>query len=329
MEMYIRASNALSFAFLGIATGSGSQGMRELYRLKVDRTEKGQCPMKKVFLSAVAALALTAAAPAFAADMPVKAKPVVPAAATSPWDVLFGTAFTTDYVLRGISQSNRKPAVQGYFEVDYTATDWLKLYAGVWGSSLYAGFADAEFDISGGGRFSWGNFGLDLGFVYYEYPDGVAASNSGSFGEFYAKPSYKIADWLTIGAIIDGGNDFNHKVPVITPVWTGDATAYYYSGNAVITLPWHPVADVTLSINPEVGRQVFSSNVMANVGNISYTYWDVGLDINYKAATLDLRYWDTDHSGFYVSPAAFGSHNLSGPTFVATLKFDTSFSALK
>lgn len=288
--------------------------------------------MKKVVLSVVAALAMTAAAPAFAADMPVKAKPVAPAAATSPWDVLFGTAFTTDYVLRGISQSNRKPAVQGYFEVDYTATDWLKLYAGVWGSSLYAGFADAEFDLSGGARLTFGNFGLDLGYVYYEYPDGVAASGSGSFGEFYAKPSYKFTDWLTVGAIIDGGTDFNNKVtggPGGHGVWLGNADAYYYSGNAVITLPWHPITDVTISLNPEIGRQVFSSSVTANLGNVSYTYWDVGLDFNYKAVTLDLRYWDTDKHGFYMSTPTYGSHDLSGSTFVATLKFDTSLSALK
>ena len=206
--------------------------------------------MKKVVLSVVAALAMTAAAPAFAADMPVKAKPIAPAAAASPWDVLFGAAFTTDYVLRGVSQSNRKPAVQGYFEVDYTATDWLKLYAGVWGSSLYSGFADAEFDISGGARFSWGNFGLDVGYVQYEYPDGVATSGSGSYGEFYAKPSYKVADWLTIGGVIDGGDNFNDKVNVV-----GKTSAYYYSGNAVITLPWHPITDVTISLNPEIGRR--------------------------------------------------------------------------
>ena len=61
--------------------------------------------------------------------MPVKAMKA-PAAAPSPWDIAFGTAFTTDYILRGVSQSNRKPAVQGYFEVDYTATTWLTLYAG-------------------------------------------------------------------------------------------------------------------------------------------------------------------------------------------------------
>ncbi len=294
--------------------------------------------MKKVVLSVVAALAMTAAAPAFAADMPVKAKPLAPAAAPSPFDVLFGTAFTTDYELRGVSQSAHKPAVQGYFELDYTVTDWLKLYAGVWGSSLYTGFADAEFDISGGGRLSWGNFGLDLGFVYYEYPDGTA-NGFGSYGEFYAKPSYKVADWLTIGAVIDGGSNFNNKCisafvgsGCVVP-WTGNADAGYYSANAVITLPWHPIADVTLSINPEIGRQWYSSDVQANLLVASYTYWDVGLDINWKAITLDLRYWDTDTSlasgNAVCGVVLHAGMDACDTRFVATLKFDTSISALK
>jgi len=289
--------------------------------------------MKKVVLSVVAALAMTATVPALAADMPVKAKPVAPAAAPSPWDVLFGVDFTTDYVLRGISQTNRKPAEQGYFEVDYTATDWLKLYAGLWGSSLASYNADAEIDISGGARFSWGNFGLDLGYVYYYYPDGTSGpiNNYGSFGEFYAKPSYKVADWLTIAGVVDGGNNFNNKCigPNCTGVWVGDADAMYYSGNAVITLPWHPITDVTISINPEIGRQWYSSSVTANLGTPSYTYWDVGVDFNWKAITLDLRYWDTDKHGVFLAPASFGAKDLAGSTFVATLKFDTSISQLK
>ncbi len=62
----------------------------------------------------------------------------------------------------------------------------------------------------------------------------------------------------------------------------------------------------------------------------NYTYGDVGLDFNYKAITLDLRYWDTDApSNAYVSPATYGSKNLADQRFVATLKFDTSLSALK
>jgi uncharacterized protein (TIGR02001 family) len=275
--------------------------------------------MNKVVLSVVAALAVSAAVPAFAADMPVKAVKA-PVAAPSPWDIAFGVDFTTDYVLRGISQSNRKPAEQGYFEIDYTATDWLKLYAGLWGSSLASYNADAEIDISGGGRLSFGNFGLDLGYVYYYYPDGTNGiyNTYGSFGEFYAKPSYKIADWLTIGGVIDGGNNFNNGYLI-----AGSKTAYYYSGNATITLPWTP-AGITISLNPEVGRQVYQCT-----GCVSYDYWDVGLDFNYKAVTLDLRYWNTDKHGTFIAPAAFGGKDLGGQTFVATLKFDTTLSALK
>lgn len=279
--------------------------------------------MKKVVLSVVAALAFSAA-PALAADMPVKAKPMAPAAAPSPWDIAFGTAFTSDYELRGITQSNHKPAVQGYFEVDYTATDWLKLYAGLWGSSLATGEADAEFDISGGARLTFGNFGLDLGYVYYGYPDG-ALNLWGSFGEFYAKPSYKINDWLTIGGVIDGGNNYNNGLTSLS----GSPTAYYYSGNAVITLPASLIpGPITVSINPEVGRQVFSyTPIPPALVNPNYTYWDVGLDFVYKVVTLDLRYWDTNApSTAFLTPSGT---NAAGQTFVATLKFDTSLSALK
>jgi uncharacterized protein (TIGR02001 family) len=295
--------------------------------------------MKKIVLSVVAALALSAA-PAFAADIPVKAVKA-PAAAPSPWDVAFGTALTTDYELRGVSQSNHKPAVQGYSELDYTAADWLKLYAGVWGSSLWTGFANAEFDITAGARFSSGNFGLDVGYIYYDYPGGVNAAAglfNGSYDEAYAKPSYKFADWLTVGGIYETGfNNYNNKT--VPGAWAGSAGHYFYAANAVITLPWQP-AGVTISLNPEIGREVYSSGVFANMGFQSDTYWDVGLDFNYKAITLDLRYWGIDLSPTTATPtgsnqcgpggAAFGgSANMCGNRFVATLKFDTTLSALK
>jgi uncharacterized protein (TIGR02001 family) len=281
--------------------------------------------MKKVVLSVVAMLAVSAV-PAFAAAPP----------APSPWDVAFGTAVANDYVLRGVSQSNHKPAVQGYFEVDYTATSWLKFYGGVWGSSLWTGFADAEFDITAGARLTAGNFGLDVGYIQYEYPGG-AVNFIGNWGEVYAKPSYKFNDWLTVGGMFETAfNNYNNKV-TDAPMWMGDAGHYYASGNAVITLPWHPVPDVTLSINPEVGYEWYSSGVTVNQGSISDTYWDVGLDINYKAITLDLRYWGINIRPGAGTPASPGNQcgsaaagtNFCGDRFVATLKFDTTVSALK
>jgi uncharacterized protein (TIGR02001 family) len=290
--------------------------------------------MKKVLLSVVAAIAITAVAPAFAADMPVKAKKVV-VAAPSPWDIAFGTAFTSDYILRGISQSNKRPAIQGYFEARYNVNDMIQLYAGVWGSSLYTGLANAEFDISGGARFTFGSFGLDVGYVYYAYPGPVAtilgsASLPGfdslGYGELYAKPSYKFNDFLSIGGTIIGGGDYGN---------TGQS-AVYYEGNATVTLPAFMPWGIATSLSAALGRQTYSSGYTAlgipGALNITdYTTWNAGVAFNYKAVTLDLRYYDTNIDStsqpFQCTSTTFS--NVCSPAFVATLKFDTTFSALK
>lgn len=282
--------------------------------------------MKKVVFTVLAAMAVSAAVPAFAADMPVKALKA-PAAAPSPWDIAFGTALTSDYMLRGISQSNHTPAVQGYFELDYTATPWLTLYAGVWGSSLYSGFANAEFDNSVGGRFSFGQFGLDLGYVYYAYPGpgGVAAvsgDTSLSYGEFYAKPSFKLTDWLTLSGAVYTGDNFGNS----------GVSATYYSGAAAITLPQFMPAGIATTLSAEVGRQTYSGG-LTTVGFVDYTQYNVGVAFNYKAMTLDLRYWDTDAPDTAAqcisAPSTGGPSNVCKGTFVATLKFDTTLGALK
>lgn len=276
-------------------------------------------------MSAVAAVVLSAA-PAFAADMPVKAKKIAAPVYVSPWDVAFGVAFTTDYELRGISQSGHRPAVQGYFEGRYNVNDMIQLYAGVWGSSLYTGFAAAEVDPNGGVRFTLGNFGLDLGYVYYGYPNAAANTNI-SYGEFYAKPSYKVADWLTVGAFITGGSNFGNGVGIV-----GSKDAYFYGANAVLTLPWAP-GGVTIALNPEIGRQWYSSGIKTSLAFQDYTWWNVGLVFNYKAVTLDLRYWDTNVStpsaGQCAAAGNIAGNDLCSAKFVATLKFDTTFSALK
>lgn len=268
--------------------------------------------MKKVMLSVVAALAVTAAVPAFAADMPVKAKKVAVAPTPSPFDIAFGTAFTTDYVLRGVSQTDNKPAVQGYFEGRYTISDMVTVYAGLWGSSMANYNASAEFDISGGARFTVGKFGLDLGYVYYNYPGGTAGGFF-NFGEFYAKPSFAVTDWLTIGGSVIGGNDYNNS----------GTTAVYYSGIATVTLPAFLPMGITSAVSAEIGRQTFEL-----AGLTDYTTWNAGISFTYKAMTLDLRYFDTDLATTACTSAVSG-RVLCDERFVATLKFDTTLSALK
>ncbi|MGA9125610.1 MAG: TorF family putative porin, partial [Pseudolabrys sp.] len=114
--------------------------------------------MKKVVLSVVAALAVSAVAPAaFAADLPKKAPAVAPAPPPSPWDIAFGAAIMNDYIFRGVTQSGHKPSVAAYFEPRYNISSNWQLYAGLSGESIkFANNAAAEIDFYGGVRSTWG-----------------------------------------------------------------------------------------------------------------------------------------------------------------------------
>src|SRR5258705_8465466 len=126
--------------------------------------------MKKFILSAVAAVAL--ATPALAADMKVKVAP--PAPPPNPWDVAFGGGITSDYIFRGITQSNHKPSVAAYFEPRYNVTKDLQLYIGAAGESIsFPNRAAAEIDIYGGIRPTVGMFAFDFGVWGYLYPGGT------------------------------------------------------------------------------------------------------------------------------------------------------------
>src|SRR6266511_3176371 len=89
--------------------------------------------MRKIILSAGAAVAL--ATPALAADMKVKAG-APPVAPYHPWAVAFGAGITSDYIFRGITPSNHKPSVAAYFEPRYTVTKDLQYYVGIAGESI-------------------------------------------------------------------------------------------------------------------------------------------------------------------------------------------------
>ncbi len=109
--------------------------------------------MKKVVLSLAAVLAVSAAAPAFAADMPAKAPKVAPAPPPSPWDIAFGSAIMNDYIFRGVTQSGHRPSVAAYFEPRYNINANWQLYAGISGESIkFANNAAAEIDFYGGVR---------------------------------------------------------------------------------------------------------------------------------------------------------------------------------
>ena len=90
-----------------------------------------------------------------------------------------GATLISDYRFRGISQTDKRFAVQGTFSIAHASG----LYATVWGSSIddyvYNG-ADQEIDLSAGYRKTFGKTTVDGGVLYYYYP-GSGGINSDFF----------------------------------------------------------------------------------------------------------------------------------------------------
>ena len=96
--------------------------------------------------------------------------------AADDFEISGNIALTSDYRFRGISQSDEDPAIQGGFDVGFEPG----FYLGTWGSSIDFGgndndtgsYANLELDYYGGWRGPIGDsdFGVDVGYAYYEYP---------------------------------------------------------------------------------------------------------------------------------------------------------------
>lgn len=96
----------------------------------------------------------------------------------------------SDYRYRGFSQTGYAPAFQGGFDFAHKSG----FYAGNWNSNveqaLYNG-ASLEMDFYAGYKFSAGDIGFDVGYLYYYYPNsGALGSTKIDHGELYAGASY-------------------------------------------------------------------------------------------------------------------------------------------
>jgi uncharacterized protein (TIGR02001 family) len=298
--------------------------------------------MKKVVLSVVAALAVAAsAAPAFAADMAVKAPKAAPPPPPYMLDIAVGGVVMSDYNFRGISQSNHAPSGGAYFEPDLT-TPFGTLYVGIaglaisWPSGPGYGFTDpsAEIDLYGGWRNSWGPLSLDIGAIYYYYPsetfNGFTASSD--FWEIYGKAGYEVVKGLSFGANVYYTPDLLHySQTFLTLGISNKPNATYASGTVKWVLPW-TAGDLGAFISGELGHWWISSTGFLLAGataDPSYTYYNAGLAFTYKSLTLDLRYHGTDQSiqdcaNFLLVAVPNNSNGWCDDRFVASLKFDTS-----
>lgn len=108
----------------------------------------------------------------------------VPAlAADSPHTLTANVGLYSQYIFRGLTQTNEEPALQGGFDYAHSSG----FYLGVWGSNIswlkenattsstsvagsYKSGGSLELDFYGGYKGSIGDFGYDVGLLQYYYP---------------------------------------------------------------------------------------------------------------------------------------------------------------
>jgi uncharacterized protein (TIGR02001 family) len=317
--------------------------------------------MKKTMLTVATLLAMGAGA-AQAADLAYKVPPAP--VYVSPCDVAFGASIMSDYLFRGVTQSNHKPAVSMYIEPRYNINPNLQIYAGLGGASIdFTNKAAAEIDIYAGIRPTFGPVSFDFGAWYYWYPggeciglapncpvglttvpNGNVMKKDVSFFEVYGKVAWTINDMFTVGASAFYSPDFLNTGADGTYI---GATAKFTGPTLAAGIGWY--------VSGELGQQFLgTSDAFYGLAPIyplgipyaDYTTWNVGIGFTCKVFTLDLRYSGTNLSKGECN--AFTSDFTAGPgvdfaggintgvvsnwcddRFVAKLSFDTTLNALK
>jgi len=176
-------------------------------------------------------------------------------------------ALTTDYVWRGVSQSDNGAAIQGGFDADFGGG----LYAGVWGSNVdFGDSASLELDLYAGWAGEFSGVGVDVGVIHYHYPD-EAGSN---FNEVYLGLSMGPVS-LTQSIGFDTGSEN-----------TGDHDFGNYTDLSV---------DLGEYENIAFGAHVGFFDVQEGGDD----YYDVKLSAStsFIGADWELAYTDTDHTG--------------------------------
>ena len=252
-------------------------------------------------------IAASLATAAFAVPTLASAQAAAPAAApASPHTFTGNLAIVSDYRFRGISQTFKQPAIQG--GLDYSHASGF--YVGNWNSNINegAGFpsGNIEMDFYGGWKKAWGDWGLDLGAIYYMYPGTDASAANGTIFVNPRDATKTHSGKVSNTELYIGGS------------WKWISLKYSHAISDYFSLPETQGSNYwDLSANYDLGN---GWNLLGHVGVFSLRKWDNGTDVtkgNYTdwkiGVTKDLGGWILGAS--YIDTDAKGSCNTANPGF--------------
>lgn len=185
-----------------------------------------------------------------------------------PVSLSFNLGAATEYVFRGVSQTDEDPQVFGGVDATLGSIG----YAGVWASNVdFGDSTDAEFDLYAGVKPTVGAVTLDIGVIYYGYLDQPSGADYDYWeGKVAASAP---AGPATFGAAVYYSPDFTAN--------TGDA--WYYEANATF-----PIPSSRFVVSGAIGHQTIEEAS-------DYTTWNLGVGFSLTDNLgFDVRYFDTD-----------------------------------
>ena len=210
--------------------------------------------------------------------------PATPGREANQLEFSFRGGVATDYIYRGTTLSDHKPAAGGAIEATFGA--------------LYAGFAiasvklptqpTAEMTFIAGARRTIGDVDLDFGVSYFAYPGEISGTDT-DYWQAAIRADKRINEVFRVA----GGFAYSPNVSN-TGAWS-----WYAAGGVGFDVPSRFLpADIGVSFTGGAGYSWFG-NQSPELGGFplpAYWNWQAGVTLTYKVFNLDLRYYDTNLS---------------------------------
>lgn len=228
----------------------------------------------------------------------------------SPHTFTGNVGLFSQYVFRGLTQTNEEVALQG--GLDYSHASGV--YVGLWGSNIswlrdnnsYRAGGSAEIDIYGGYKGALGDFGYDLGVLQYWYPgDAAPGFVKGDTTELYVAGSWK---WFTL--------KYSHAVSKkVFGVRDARGTDYWDLSAAF------PIGESGVTVGAHYGIQKFKGTdpALAGIGSNDsvYSYEDWRVSVAYDLGKLGPKLAGTEVGLIYTdtggaSKLGYGSTSQGG-----------------
>ncbi|SFR47443.1 conserved hypothetical protein [Marinobacter daqiaonensis] len=209
----------------------------------------------------------------------------------------FGGSVTlaSDYMFRGVSNSNEEPQIQG----DINWSHGSGAYIGVWATNTNFGGPgnSMELDPYIGFAGSIGDAGLsyDVGYWLYTYP---GSESDFDYSELYAVGTWTAGDLSISPSVWYAPNYFGED-------FLDGVEGLAYDLTLSHALPWD------MGASARIGKQTFHSGG----DGLDYLYYDIGVTRAVGEFSLGLRWHDTDD----VDAALVGDTDLADGRFVVNI----------